>query len=109
MILGKIDDIGCISLKPEMSLEELISEVSEVIDTKDYSDLLIITDLFGGTPNNVATYFNQKNKVPVICGLNLPMLISIITNRSNNSNDIKELINQAEKDSKNGISVILGG
>ena len=86
MIIGEIDNIKALSLTPDLSLEDLINKIkTEVAGIED--DVILLTDLFGGTPNNVASYFKQAMNIPVVTGLNLAMLISVIMNRDNHLAD----------------------
>lgn len=74
MILGSIDCVHEIALKPSYTLPEYMGMVREYVDTIS-ADSLIITDLFGGTPSNVAAAIGNQTGVRVFCGLNAPMLL----------------------------------
>jgi D-glucosaminate-specific PTS system IIA component len=74
MILGKIDNVYCFSLEPGMAPEQLVEEVTRQI-TDVPNDIIIFTDIYAGTPSNVAAIFAKRHGYPVICGMNLPMLI----------------------------------
>ena len=74
MILGKIDCVHEIPLKPSYTLSEYMGMVREYVDTIS-ADSLIITDLFGGTPSNVAAAIGNQTGIRVFCGLNAPMLL----------------------------------
>jgi len=67
--------------------------------------VLVLTDLFGGTPSNIAFPFVKKDKVEVITGLNLPMLLYLLTQPPNKG--FKELCEGAVKAGKDAI--ILAG
>jgi PTS system mannose-specific IIA component len=48
---------------------------------------LILTDMFGGTPSNISLSFQEKGKVEIVTGLNLPMLIKLSTLREEKTLD----------------------
>ena len=74
MILGKIDCVHEIALEPSFTLPEYLGMVREYVDAIS-PDSLIITDLLGGTPSNVAAVVGNQTGVRVFCGLNAPMLL----------------------------------
>lgn len=84
MILGTMKDVYCFSLMEEMcpqDLDEMIySKLQEAPE-----GTIILTDLFGGTPANVAARYAKK--FLVITGVNLPMLIEIEMMRSQGNQD----------------------
>ena len=74
MILGPIDCVHEIALEPSCTLSEYMEMVREYVDTISL-DSIIITDLFGGTPSNVAAVIGNQAGIRVFCGLNAPMLL----------------------------------
>ncbi len=83
MIAGKIDCCDTIEVRPEDLPDDVISRVSAAV--KRYSDdgAIIMTDLFGGTPSNMAMSFLEEGKIEVVTGVNLPMVIEFCSKRSN--------------------------
>ena len=82
MIGGKIDGIQSISVDPKKDTEKLRKEISMAIKRLDNGEgVLIITDMFGGTPSNLSLSFLEEGKVEVLTGVNLPMLIKLSTYR----------------------------
>ncbi|MEG0958276.1 MAG: PTS sugar transporter subunit IIA [Erysipelotrichaceae bacterium] len=82
MIIGKIDFVEEVALKPENNLQEFKTEVLNKIENLKKEDngnvnITILTDLFGGTTTNVAAVIaNQENKeIRVFAGLNSPLLL----------------------------------
>ena len=56
---------------------------------------LILTDMFGGTPSNISLSFLEEGKVEVVTGVNLPMLIKLVTYRQNKTlSDLANFISQ---------------
>lgn len=84
MISGNIDGIQTISIDPKKDPEKLRKDISMAIKNLDTGDgVLIITDMFGGTPSNLSLSFLEEGKVEVLTGINLPMLIKLSTYREN--------------------------
>ncbi|MBI4619098.1 MAG: PTS sugar transporter subunit IIA [Desulfobacterales bacterium] len=82
MMGGKIDSIQAISVDPKKDTEKLRKEISMAIKRLDNGEgVLIITDMFGGTPSNLSLSFLEEGKVEVLTGVNLPMLIKLSTYR----------------------------
>ena len=82
MMGGKIDGIQAISVDPKKDTDKLRKEISMAIKRLDNGDgVLIMTDMFGGTPSNLSLSFLEEGKVEVLTGVNLPMLIKLSTYR----------------------------
>ena len=79
----------------EKRLEQYVKELDEG------QGVLIMTDLFGGTPSNLALKISMREHVGVLTGVNFPMLIQFISDREKSSMD--ELITKCEESGKSGI------
>lgn len=78
LIVGNLDGVRGISVSPACSPEEVREEISDAIDSlNDGSGVVILTDLFGGTPSNLSLSFLEEDKVEVVTGVNLPMMIKL--------------------------------
>jgi PTS system mannose-specific IIA component len=78
MICGKLPRVLTVSIDTRKEVEELRRGIAEAIKKVDEGDgVLILTDMFGGTPSNMSLAFLQENRVEVVTGLNLPMMIKI--------------------------------
>ena len=79
MIVGEIHHIAAVSLgwhdDPDMA-RSMIEKAIERVKTPD--GILILTDMFGGTPTNIASTFLDSEKVEIVTGVNLPMLIKLV-------------------------------
>lgn len=76
VIVGKIEGIAAVDLSPSMGVEELHAAVEAAIRSVDQGKgVLILTDMFGGTPSNIAISFLGTHPVEVITGVNLPMMV----------------------------------
>jgi mannose PTS system EIIA component len=80
-------------------LKEQIAKSIKGIDTGE--GVLILTDLFGGTPTNLSLAFLQEGKVEVVTGLNLPMMIKAINSRGDH--DLASLARLAAEAGKENI------
>ena len=100
LITGKIDKIKAFSLLPGMSIEEFYDNVQSAI--KEDSPSIVLCDLYGGTPSNVAMMLSAKYDFSIICGVNLAMLIELAIARENETN-VDELINKVFKTAKESV------
>jgi len=77
MIVGPLQNCKVICFKPAQPVDELIMLMGDAIKEVDQGKgVLILTDLFGGTPANISLSF-QGPRVEVVCGMNLPILIKL--------------------------------
>lgn len=104
MITGETKGLVSFSLLPQMSIEELYSDVNKYIKTVN-TPLIVLTDLIGGTPNNVAIQLSNKYEMTIISGVNLPMLIELILSKENRNMALNELIDSVINTTINSISV----
>jgi PTS system mannose-specific IIA component len=82
LIVPEAHHFAAVSVGPKQSVEEMRAAISEAIDRVDAgSGTLILTDMFGGTPSNIALSFLGERRVEVVTGVNLPMLIKLATLR----------------------------
>ena len=85
LIVGSLQACKTLSMDPQQPVEELVRHLKEAIKAVDQGQgVLILTDLFGGTPANVSLSF-MGPRVEVVCGMNLPMLIKLAGCRENRS------------------------
>jgi PTS system mannose-specific IIA component len=77
-VVGKQDQIAAISIGPDDDMEERRADIRRAIAEVDAGrGVIVLTDLFGGTPSNLAISLMETGKVEVIAGINLPMLIRL--------------------------------
>lgn len=77
-VVGKQADIATVCIGPNDDMEARRLEISEAIARVDSgSGAVILTDLFGGTPSNLAISLLERGKTEVVAGINLPMLIRL--------------------------------
>jgi PTS system mannose-specific IIA component len=84
MIVGELPRFVAVSLDWDDSVEEVTEKTRRALETVDPADeVLILTDMYGGTPFNVAAGFHQPGRVEVVTGVNLPMVVRLGCPRSN--------------------------
>jgi len=78
LIKGELKGVIPISVDATKGVDELKKEIVSAIKKADSGrGVLILTDLFGGTPSNISLSFLKKDKVEVVTGVNLPMLMKV--------------------------------
>ncbi len=77
-VVGPQQQIAGICIGPDDDMEERRSQIAEAIRAVDGGvGVIVLTDLFGGTPSNLAISLMKSDKIEVIAGVNLPMLIRL--------------------------------
>jgi len=82
-VVGPQEQIETISIGPDDDMEKRRRDILEGTRTVDSGDgVIVLTDMFGGTPSNLAISIMDKARVEVIAGVNLPMLIKLASVRA---------------------------
>ena len=77
-VVGRQDAIATVCIGPNDDMERRRREIADSIrKVESGSGVLVLTDLFGGTPSNLAISLMKPGSVEVIAGINLPMLIRL--------------------------------
>lgn len=77
-VVGQQDDVATVCIGPSDDMEARREEIASAIERVDSgAGAIILTDLFGGTPSNLAISLLQRGRTEVIAGINLPMLIRL--------------------------------
>jgi len=77
-VVGEQPDVATVCIGPNDDMEARRREIATAIKREDTgSGAVILTDLFGGTPSNLAISLLKTGKTEVIAGINLPMLIRL--------------------------------
>jgi len=80
MIVGDISHIQAVSIGWHDDVNEARREIEKRVAEVDAGfGVLILTDMFGGTPSNIAFAFHNPGKLDIITGVNLPMILKIAT------------------------------
>jgi len=77
-VVGRQSDVVAICIGPNDDMEKRRKDIADAIRRVDSGKgVIVLTDLFGGTPSNLAISLMQAGRVEVIAGINLPMLIRL--------------------------------
>ncbi len=80
LIIPDAPDYRSVSLDPGQSVETMRKLIEEAILQANVGEgVLVLTDMFGGTPSNLALSFLDDHPIEVVTGINLPMLIKLAT------------------------------
>ena len=80
LIVPDAPDFQAVSIDPKHSVDEMREAIAAALRRADRGEgVLILTDMFGGTPSNMALSFLDEHRVEIVTGLNLPMLIKLAT------------------------------
>lgn len=82
MIVGPIECCEQVEVAPDERAEEIMARVVSAVEKVSSEGAIIMTDLFGGTPSNMAMSFLKDGKIEVLTGVNLPMMIEFSSKRS---------------------------
>lgn len=78
LILGPQENFTAVSLHADGEVDEARKALKKAISKVDQGDgVLLLTDLFGGTPSNLCLSFLEDDNIEVVSGVNLPMLIKL--------------------------------
>lgn len=103
-VVGKQEQIEGVCIGPDDNMEERREEILQKAKKVDSgSGTIVLTDMFGGTPSNLAISIMDRAKVEIIAGINLPMLIKLASLRK--EDDIKNAVEGAQEAGKKYINV----
>lgn len=92
VISGRLSSFEALSLDWNDSFEEAKAKVRTAIDhLEEGQGVLILTDMYGGTPSNVAVTFLQPGRVEVLSGVNLPMVLRLACQQNEEPADLAEM------------------
>jgi PTS system mannose-specific IIA component len=84
MIVGELESCVGLCIDPSLPVDDLRRQMTEAIEKIDDGDgVIILTDMFGGTPSNLSLSFLNQKGIEVVTGVNLPMLIKLASSREN--------------------------
>jgi PTS system mannose-specific IIA component len=103
-IIGSVEAAECISIETAKDSKKLRNIIKSKIKSLDQGKgVLILVDMFGGTPSNLALSFLQKDSAEVVTGVNLPMVLAIAHNRKGKS--LAQVADIAKSAGKRSISL----
>lgn len=103
-VVGKQEQTAAVCIGPEDDMEVRRAEILKKVKEVDSgSGTILLTDMFGGTPSNLAISIMDQAKVEIIAGINLPMLIKIASLRK--EKNLKETVEGAQEAGKKYINI----
>lgn len=82
MIIGTLSQARAVGIRKEDSVEEIRAAVAEAIDEVSAEEgVIVMTDMFGGTPSNISLAFLEPARVEVLTGVNLPMVLKFFNSQ----------------------------
>jgi PTS system mannose-specific IIA component len=104
MIVGDLPQFTAVSIGWHDDVNDAREEIVQAIErVRSDAGVLLLTDMFGGTPSNLGMTFLEKDRVEVITGVNLPMLIKLAALPQ--SQDLLAVARQMRDDGRNAIWV----
>jgi mannose PTS system EIIA component len=103
-VVGPQEQLDTISIGPDDDLDMRRADMLDALTRVDSGEgVVVLTDMFGGTPSNLAISAMERDNVEVIAGVNLPMLVKLASVRGECR--LVEAVNQAQEAGKKYISV----
>ena len=103
-VVGPQEQVETIAIGPEDNMEQRRNDILTAVDRADTgSGVIILTDMFGGSPSNLAISVMQNRDVEVIAGVNLPMLVKL--GRVRGDMTIKDAVNLAQEAGRKYITI----
>lgn len=92
LIIGPVEGAESISFMQGDSFESLFDKVKEAVERLSKDDLIVFTDMYGGSPFNAVTRLLKNNNFYHITGINFPLFIDIAVNRDYSLEEVAEKI-----------------
>lgn len=103
-VVGPQEQIASVCIGPEDDMESRRTEILQKVNHVDSgTGVIVLTDMFGGTPSNLAISIMDKANVEILAGANLPMLIKLAALRKDHS--LKESVLGAQEAGKKYINI----
>jgi len=97
----KNNNLSCLEVPMDANVNNMLDDIGSKLAQLDMTQgLLVITDIYGGTPSNIAQQIANKHQADLISGVNLPMVIRLLNYRNENLNS---LLQKALDGAKKGI------
>ncbi len=103
-VVGPQERIAAVSIGPDDDMEQRRKDIlARVAEVDDGSGVVLLTDMFGGTPSNLAISIMENVNVEVVAGVNLPMLIKLATVRE--TEPLRDAVASAQEAGRKYINV----
>ena len=101
-VVGELNHIAAVSIGWHDDVELAKNEISRAIKkVSSGSGVLLLTDMFGGTPTNVSAMFIKENEIEIVTGVNLPMVVKLASQHKEMS--LSEMAKEVEEQGKQAI------
>ncbi len=103
-VVGPQEQVETISIGPDDDMEQRRQDILAAVDAANSGKgVVLLTDMFGGTPSNLAISVMDSKSVEVVAGVNLPMLIKLASVRADR--DLAQAVDEARQAGQKYISV----
>ena len=100
MITGKMDMVVPVGIEADDSVDAIREAITDGIATFSGNGVIVMTDMFGGTPSNMSLSFLESDRIEVLTGVNLPMVLEFVSERDKRSvSDLAAKLRQCGQDS----------
>ncbi len=104
-VVGPQTALQAVSIGPDDDMEQRRADILDAVTQVDEGNgVILLTDMFGGTPSNLAISIMDTNNVEVIAGINLPMLIKLASVRTTGCT-MEEAVSAAQESGRKYINV----
>lgn len=101
-VVGELKHIAAVSIGWNDNVETAKDEIAKAIkNVSKGNGVIILTDMFGGTPTNISAMFIAENQVEIVTGVNLPMVIKLASQRKETT--LIEMAKEIEEQGKTSI------
>lgn len=101
-VIGDLENVAAVSIGWHDDVEAAKDEIDRAIKgVSRGSGVLLMTDMFGGTPTNISAMFLEEGVVEIVTGVNLPMVVKFATHSENA--DLAELAKEVEEQGRASI------
>jgi PTS system mannose-specific IIA component len=103
-VVGPQEQVETISIGPDDDMEQRRQDILAAVDAANSGKgVVLLTDMFGGTPSNLAISVMDSKSVEVVAGVNLPMLIKLASVRADR--ELAQAVDEARQAGQKYISV----
>lgn len=103
-IVGEIEALEALAMEWDLQVDDAGQLIEEAIQRVDQgSGVLLLTDMFGGTPTNLALSLHEQDRIEIVTGANLPMLIKFMSLRENR--ELRDVAAQVAEQGQQSIQV----
>ena len=103
-VVGPQKSFETVSIGPEDDMDQRRMDIVDAVSRADEGEgVIILTDMFGGTPSNLSISVMDNGRIEVIAGVNLPMLIKLASVRS--ENDMERALAELQEAGRKYINV----